>query len=214
MKHGISRIVAALALAFGLASFAGATPTSTATATATATATNTPTPTAVSRPHATISGANYNSGVYMAQGGGGLVVKQAAGPGILSDNGAVVWNARFHVLTAEVNAGAIVLPAIPGWKYRLIGCKAIAIGGAAGTATSVDVEAFQSTSLVHLVVYGQSALTQSTVLPDGASGATVLADGATYAANDANKPIIVRTVGSALDTATAIDFIISYSIES
>jgi hypothetical protein len=46
---------------------------------------------------------------------------------------------RVRASTAQVNAGLVVLPALPGFGYRIIDAAMIAIGGAAATATSVDL---------------------------------------------------------------------------
>src|SRR5688500_11026181 len=51
---------------------------------------------------------------------------------------------RFTV--AQINAGVTVLAALPGYKYRLVDAAAIAIGGAAATATGVDLTATLSGS--------------------------------------------------------------------
>lgn len=116
---------------------------------------------------------------------------------------------------AEVNAGVTLLSA-PGasYKYRMVNCKAIAVGGAAGAVTTVDVLGTQSTSSVKLVAFAQASLTQSAVLTAGDSGAAVLADGASYVACDANTAITVNKTGSAVTTATHIDIIFEYVIEA
>jgi hypothetical protein len=94
----------------------------------------------------------------------------------------------------------------------MIGCKAISVGGAAGAVTTVDVTGTVSTSR-KLVAYAQANLTQSTVLVDGGTGGTVLADGASYTANDAGTAILVSKTGSNVTTATHIDVIFDYVIE-
>lgn len=143
---------------------------------------------------------------------GDYILTDGAGNTIFARSGAV-QNIRTRFTIAQVNSGATLLAAIPGHKYRMVGCTAISVGGAAGAVTTVDVLGTQSSSGVKLVAYAQASLTQSTVLRDGASGGTVLADGASYVANDANTAITVGKTGSSVTTATHIDVNFSYVIE-
>lgn len=123
-----------------------------------------------------------------------------------------MFTIRKRFTIAQVNAGATLLPAIPGAKYRMVAASGISIGGAAAAVTTVDILATLSSSR-KLVAFAQASLTQSTVLKDGASGAAVLADGASYTANDANTAVTVGITGSAITTATHIDFSFTYMIE-
>lgn len=125
---------------------------------------------------------------------------------------AAVQNIRTRFTIAQVNAGATVLAAIAGHKYRLVSCTATAYGGAVGGTTTVDVSGTVSTAR-KLVAFAQASLTQSTVLKDGGTGATVLADGASYTANDANTAITVGKTGNDLTTATGVDINLCYVIE-
>jgi len=79
--------------------------------------------------------------------------------------------------------------------------------------TTVDLLGTQSSSGVKLVAYAQAQLTQSTVVYDGLTGGTVLADGASYQACDANTAITAGKTGSDVTTATGVDFVIEYVIE-
>lgn len=124
-----------------------------------------------------------------------------------------VRNVRTRFTIAQVNAGATIVPAISGQKLRMTRCTAIAVGGAAGAVTTVDILGTQATASVKLVAYAQASLTQSAVLKDGAAGATVLADGASYAANDVNTAITIGHTGASVTTATAIDVNLDYVIE-
>lgn len=130
----------------------------------------------------------------------------------LRTSGGICENIRTRFTIAEVNAGATLLPALPGYRYRMVACKAISVGGAAGAVTTVDVLGTSTTSR-KLVAYAQANLTQSTVLFDGGTGGAVLADGASYTSNDVNTAITVSKTGSAITTATHIDIIFSYVIE-
>jgi hypothetical protein len=125
----------------------------------------------------------------------------------------VVKHLRTRVLAADVDAGLTLLPAVAGYKYRLIDCKAIAVGGAAGAVTTVDILGTLSGSTRKLVAYAQANLTQSTVLRDGATGGAVLADGASYTQNDVNTAITIFNTGNNVTTATHIDVELTYALE-
>ena len=128
----------------------------------------------------------------------------------------VTHTLRHRVTAAEVNAGHVVLPAIPGFKYRIVDCKMIAVGGNAATATSVDLLATQGASAVRPVVNAIAAtFNRSVVLRMGAGGSTVLGDGASFAAMDANTAISItkQTGGSGLGTASHIDLLLDYTVE-
>jgi hypothetical protein len=72
----------------------------------------------------------------------------------------------------------------------------------------------QSTSSVKLMAGAIANLTQSALLRAGATGGAILADGASFVANDANTAITIGKTGSALTTATYIDVILTYSTEA
>lgn len=129
----------------------------------------------------------------------------------LQATGAVL-NVRQRFTIAQVNAGATLVAAVSGKSIRMVGCKAIAVGGAAGAVTTVDILGTSTTSR-KLVAFAQASLTQSAVLADGGTGGTVLADGASYTANDAGTAITVGKTGSSITTATHIDVIFSYVLE-
>lgn len=124
-----------------------------------------------------------------------------------------VRNIRRRCTIAEVNAGVTILEAIRGQSYRLVRATAISVGGAAAAVTTVDVLATQATASVKLAAFAQASLTRSAELLSGGSGAAILADGASYVANDANTAITVGKTGSDVTTATHIDINISYVIE-
>ena len=128
----------------------------------------------------------------------------------------VLLNTRHRATTAEVNAGHELLPALAGYKYRLVDVTMIAIGGAAQTATSVDILTTQGASVVRPLVVAVAALSQSAVVKPNSANATVLADGASFIANDANTAVSVskQNAGSNLATDTHIDEILSYVIEA
>lgn len=125
-----------------------------------------------------------------------------------------VRNVRTRFTVAQVNAGATLLAAIRGQKFRVVGAEAIAIGGNVGSVTTIDILGTQSTSSVKLVAFAQASLTRSTVLKAGGTGATVLADGASFAQCDTNTALTVLKTGTDADTATHIDVNVDYVIEA
>ena len=127
-------------------------------------------------------------------------------------NRSVVFNVRQRFTIAQVNAGATLVAAVSGKSIRMVGCKAIAVGGAAGAVTTVDILG-TSTTARKLVAFAQASLTQSAVLADGGTGGTVLADGASYTANDANTAVTIGKTGSNVTTATHIDVIFVYVLD-
>lgn len=120
---------------------------------------------------------------------------------------------RHRFTIAQVNAGAILLPALPGFGYRLIDVSMIAVGGAAAGATTVDILATLAAASRKLLASAVAGLTQSTLLRAGAANAAILADGASFTRNDINTAITIGVTGSALTTATNIDVILCYAIE-
>jgi hypothetical protein len=120
-----------------------------------------------------------------------------------------VRNVRTRFTTAQVNAGARILPPVAGQRYRMVDCTLIAIGGNASGATSVDVGG----SGLTLVAAAVAGLTRSAVARAGAANIAVLADGASFAPLDAGEGINIGKTGGNLATATAVDVILSYTIE-
>lgn len=133
---------------------------------------------------------------------------------VLPLRGGSVVPVRTRFTTAQVNAGATLLTAVPGLRWRMQDCAMIAIGGGAATATSVDLQAVQSASTVSLVANAVAGLTQNTLLRAGATNSAILAGGLSFVANDANTAITIARVGSNLATATHIDVIATFVLES
>lgn len=147
-------------------------------------------------------------------------VKRSSGVEFFSLNGStgdvygtgIVKSTRQRFTIAQVNAGATVLAAVEGYKYRLIDAKIVAIGGAAGAVTTVDIKGTQS-SVVKLVAAAQAGLTQNTVVRDGDATGAVLAAGASYVQNDANTAITIGKTGSDVTTASHFDVVLTYALE-
>jgi predicted RecA/RadA family phage recombinase len=125
----------------------------------------------------------------------------------------VVHHVRTRFTIAQINAGANLLPAVPGAKYRLVDAALIAVGGAVGAATTVDILATQGASSVKLLAAAVAGLTQNTLLRAGATNAAILAAGASFVANDANTAISVAKTGDPATTATHVDVLASYVLE-
>jgi hypothetical protein len=126
---------------------------------------------------------------------------------------------RIRCTTAQINAttGAELLPALNGYAYRLIDAVLIAYGGAAATATSVDIIGTRSAATVRPLVAAVAAIAQSVVAHMGVSNLVVLADGASFSPLDAGTAVVLGTQAfpsaGNLATATGIDVILTYAVE-
>lgn len=125
----------------------------------------------------------------------------------------MVLSSRTRFTIAQVNAGADVVAAAPGFQYRLVDVVIQAIGGAAGSVTTVDILGTQSSSSVKLVTFAQAQLTDDAVLDLTTTGSTLLADGASFTSCDANTAITIGVTGSDVDTATHFDVVLSWAAE-
>jgi hypothetical protein len=131
---------------------------------------------------------------------------------IVGTDADIAFTIRKRYTAAEINAGATILPIAYGYKYKLIDMALIAIGGAATTATSVDVKATQSGVAVNLLAAAIAGLTQNTLLRAGAANAGILAGGVSFVDNDVNTAITVGKTGANLAGATHIDVILSFQL--
>jgi hypothetical protein len=128
-----------------------------------------------------------------------------------------VQNKRVRVTLAQVNAGYELLPAIAGYAYRLLHWSVTAIGGAAATATSVDLIGTRSAAAVRLAVNAVSAMSENTRIADGHANAVILAAGASFTALDANTAITICTQSASegnLATCTHVDVVLEYAFEA
>lgn len=128
-------------------------------------------------------------------------------------NSGAVLNVRTRFTIAQVNAGATLIAAVSGIKYRMVNCAFIAIGGAAAAHTTIDIVGTVS-SPRKLVAYAVAQATENTYLQPGVTGAAVLAAGASFTTNDVNTAITISKTGDAVTTATHVDIIFSYVRES
>lgn len=132
---------------------------------------------------------------------------------VRDDDQADVQNIRTRFTLAQINAGATLLPAVPGFTYRLIDWTIIAVGGAAAGATSLDLLGTR-TGAVTLAAIAVAALTRSAAVKPNSANVTLLADGASHTPTDANTAITVGKTGGAMTTATHFDVIASYALEA
>jgi len=129
-----------------------------------------------------------------------------------------VLTARVRATAAEIKAGKTVVAAITGYKIRLVDAFMIAYGGAATTATSVDLVTTQGGSSVRPMVTTVAALTRSAKVSMGeapAAGSTaILADGASYVFNDSGTGVQVsqQSGGSDLAGCTGVDVTVMYEL--
>lgn len=160
--------------------------------------------------------ADKTYGPKISRRGSGDAVVAASGSIVAVDAGVGGYANQIRVRTtaANVNTGATLLAALPGYAYRIHDLSMISIGGAAAGATTVDVLGTQASSSVKLLAGAIANLTQSAVLRAGATGGTVLADGASFVACDANTAITIGKTGASLTGSTNVDVLLTYSIEA
>lgn len=139
----------------------------------------------------------------------GNVTGDVTGQVVHNDN---VRSKRIRVTLAQLNAGYTLLAAVAGYGYRIIDMKMIAVGGALGTATSIEIEGNQA-GAVDLFSVAAAQLTRSAVNGPGIAGTTVLADGASFAVCSDNTAITISATGTA-DTLTNVDVILTYTLET
>ena len=118
--------------------------------------------------------------------------------------GRVVFTKRFRATLAEVNAGVTLIDA-PGVDYaiRLVDYRVITIGATAtGVGAALRIRGTQADATAILAEIALAGLTQSTPNYPGVANNTILADGASFVANDENTAITAANNGTALATAT------------
>ncbi len=114
-----------------------------------------------------------------------------------------------QLTTAEVNAGEIVVPPSPGRVYTVVDVWMRAIGGAAGSNTSVDVTDTVTGSIA--ASFEDAALTQNTVVRAGAANTAATGLNTAFTQGEGIK---VANVGTDMDTATHLDVCIHYTVGS
>lgn len=124
-----------------------------------------------------------------------------------------VFNIRKRFTIAEINAGAEILPAIAGLRYRMVDASIIGVGGALAAHTSIDILGTVSTAR-KLVAFLVAGTLQSVMLRAGAAtNGVLLADGASFTQNDAGTAITIGKTGGDVTTATHGDVSFSFVVE-
>jgi hypothetical protein len=149
-----------------------------------------------------------------------VFIERGTGRVMSQAGGGAVYNQRFRVTTAAVNTGATLLPARAGIKYRLVDAHMIPIGGAVATCTAVVILGTQATASATLVSAAAAAMTQSAWVGPGLTNVanvsglgSILADGASFVANDVNTAITIGKTGGSCATVTNVDVVLSYALE-
>lgn len=117
------------------------------------------------------------------------------------------------VLIANVNAGYIILPPVPYYRYRMVAMNLVAVGAAVAGATDVRILATQGGLSVALMTAAIAGLTRSARVFDGSAGGVILADGASYGYCDVNTGITVGKTGATATGATAVLTSLAYTLE-
>jgi hypothetical protein len=125
--------------------------------------------------------------------------------------------ARLHrstTLAAAITTGNVttLLPAVPGYKYRIHDASLIANGNTVGTASTVDVVGTQSASAVKLMAGTAANLTANAIVRIGGTGGTALASGASFAECDANTPILLGATTGTVSGATSVTVLLTYEL--
>lgn len=145
----------------------------------------------------------------------------ALGAHVATLNGdALVACQRHRVTTAEMNAGHTLLAAVAGLKYRLIDFTVITIGGnaaASAAATGIALYGTQAAAGATLYEAHLAELIRSVPLKPDTANTHILADGASFIANDAATAITCKAVSAGafdLITATHFDILLTYALEA
>lgn len=117
---------------------------------------------------------------------------------------------RFRLSPTQLAAVTVLLPALPGVRWRMIDMAMIAIGGNATTSTSINVSGVLATVANELLVTAVAALTRSALVRAGAANAVILADGGSFTQQDANAAITAKSTVATLTVSTFIDIFLDY----
>ena len=115
-----------------------------------------------------------------------------------------------NLTISQVNAGTIIVPAVPGAAYVLTSVMLQAIGGAVATCTAIQVDDTAGTPIVGVSV-PQASLTQNTFISETAAGNT-LTTFAWQGALTSGQGIQILKTGSSCATATSINYKVGYQI--
>jgi hypothetical protein len=125
----------------------------------------------------------------------------------------VVLQTRQRFTAAQINAGADIVPAVPGRTPRFVLARMIAVGSAVTGATAIVILGTRAATPVTLVSVPIAGLTQGALVEDGDAGATLLTDGASHTALDPGTAITIGKTGGAAVVTTGVDVIVEYAFD-
>lgn len=159
--------------------------------------------------------------------GPATLTSTATGPG----GGAVTYHKYARITTAALNTAAAtgieLLPAVAGRQYRLVNARIMAYGGALTSTNATSLEIVSDPTGTPVVLYqvlkaqlarGTTAGVGDNVMKPCTTSTVLLADGASFVAQVAGKPIyLISTTGSpgSYDwaTATGADVDVEYVVQ-
>jgi hypothetical protein len=113
---------------------------------------------------------------------------------------------------ANINTGATLIAAVPGYKIRLLDVIMVATGANLTTVTSVDIKGTQGTAKV-LLAMAVGGLVRSTVnTPTTATHAAPIADGFLFKVCDVNTAITVLKAGTDAAASATVDITLTYEL--
>lgn len=137
----------------------------------------------------------------------------------LNNASGVVLGVARSVTVAEMNAGHTIVPAVAGMKYRLNNVRVTPVGGnAAATAAATGIGVYNEAAGAGAKLAGflLADLLQNKPVDVMSANTALLAGGASFAPNTANKAISVKaTSAGAFDLITVVSFhiVLTYTLE-
>lgn len=167
-----------------------------------------------------VGGASNTAGLLDAKGSGKILVGDgtdlksvsvsgdislsAAGEATLTPK--IVRTVYGQATVVQINEGLDIISAAAGKTLKITGIALQAIGGAAGTATSVDIADTDGTVFAAFPV---GTLTQNSVVLLGGATVTNI-----HSALTADKGIKIQKAGGDLETCTHVNYIIEYCFDA
>ena len=146
--------------------------------------------------------------------GGTYLLNESATPGapVGTITAGGLFAASGNLTLAQVNAGAVVVPAVTGQTYKIHHAVLVALGGSTATCTAVEFADTAGTPIVAMsvVAAGLGQNVYASELSAANSTKTTLAP----LALTANQGIQVLHTGSNCATATSFNWILFYTINS
>jgi hypothetical protein len=120
---------------------------------------------------------------------------------------------KANFTAADINAGTTIIPARAYGGVRLYDVTLVALGGAAGGATSINITGTQAGTVISLVSAPVAVLTQNAVVRITTATVVVPAGSAFFKACDNGAPIQIGKVGASVTGLTSLDVILLYAID-